>query len=74
MVTDKNGKELYCGDFVRINSDNAGFCEGDNEVMWVITKMRDKGVAGDSEIYIQSGWKSRLAYSDDIEKIESENE
>ena len=28
----------------------------------------------DSEIYIQSGWEKRLAYSYDIEKIEDENE
>jgi len=36
--------------------------------------MRDNDVAGDSEIYIQSGWEKRLAYSYDIEKIEDENE
>ena len=73
MVTDKNGKELYCGDLVRINSDSEGFCEGDNELTWVIIRMRDNGVAGVSEIYIKSGWENRLAYSYDIEKIEDEN-
>jgi len=60
MVTDKNGTEVYC--------------EGDNELTWVIIRMRDNDVAGDSEIYIQSGWEKRLAYSYDIEKIEDENE
>lgn len=32
MITDKNGKELYCGDLVRYNSDSEGFCEGDSEI------------------------------------------
>ena len=59
---------------VRYNSDSEGFCEGDNELTWVIIRMRDNDVAGDSEIYIQSGWEKRLAYSYDIEKIEDENE
>lgn len=74
MVTDKNGKELYCGDLVRCNSDSERFCEGDNELTWVIFRMRNNGVAGDSEIYIKNGWEERTAYSYEIEKIESENE
>lgn len=74
MVTDKNGKELYCGDLVHYNTDSEGFCEGDDKLTWVIIKMRDNGVAGDSEIYIKSGWEERTAYSYEIEKIEDENE
>lgn len=74
MVTDKNGKELYCGDLVRYNSDSEGFCEGDNELTWVIFRMRDNGVAGDSEIYIKNGWEERTAYCYEVEKIEDENE
>lgn len=74
MITDKNGKELYCGDLVRYNSDSEGFCEGDDKLTWVIVRMRDNGVAGDSEIYIKNGWEVRTAYSYEVEKIEDENE
>lgn len=74
MITDKNGKELYCGDLVRYNSDSEGFCEGDDKLTWVIVRMRDNGVAGDSEIYIKNGWEVRKAYSYEVEKIEDENE
>ena len=74
MITDKNGKELYCGNLVRYNSDSEGFCEGDDKLTWVIVRMRDNGVAGDSEIYIENGWEVRTAYSYEVEKIEDENE
>ena len=74
MVTDKNGKELYCGDSVRYNSDSESFCEGDNELTWVIFRMRDNGVAGDSEIYIKNGWEERTTYSYEVEKIEDGND
>lgn len=44
------------------------------ELTWVIVRMRDNGVAGDSEIYIKNGWEVRTAYSYEVEKIEDENE
>lgn len=74
MVTDKNGKELYCGDLVRYNSDFEGFCEGDDKLTWVVIRMRDNSSDWDSEIYIKSGWEERTAYPYELEKIEDENE
>ena len=70
MVTDKNGNEVYCGDLVRYNSDSESFCEGDNELTWVIIGMRE----WEGEFYIKSGLEERTAYSYEIEKIEDENE
>lgn len=70
MVTDKNGKEVYCGDLVHYISDSGDFCEGDDKLEWLIVRMRDNGVAGDSVIYLQNGTEYRTAYEYEIEKIE----
>lgn len=70
MVTDKNGKELYCGDLVRYNSDSEVFCEGDDKLIWVIIGMKEF----EDEFFLKSGRDERTAYSYEIEKIEDENE